>query len=188
MSETSRGPSVGLVLGVAASGAFCLIGIGALGVAFWMRPAPAPAPSSGQQGGGTTTVVETPPPPPSPAPPPEPPPTPHASASAQGRSFREALGLFLDDPPLLESPVVVGGGSVGVMERVPKITAVTGDTVMAKANVKTGERVYSVDGRPVEKAHEVFEALARKTVPGYVRLKVGVTKWEARDLVLEVTR
>jgi hypothetical protein len=111
-------------------------------------------------------------------------PTPEAAKPR--RSFRQALGLNLEDVALLESPVTFGGGSVGVMDKAPKIVSVSADTAMAKVGVKTGERVYSVDGRPVERAADVFSVIDKKTIPGEVRLKIGPTKYDARDVKIEI--
>jgi C-terminal processing protease CtpA/Prc len=106
--------------------------------------------------------------------------------SAQGRTFREAIGLQLRDPEMMEEPISFGGGGVGVMEKYPKITAMSANTCISRAGVSTGEKVYKVDGREVEKSAEVYSILDKKKVPGRVSLKVGKTKYDSRDIILEI--
>jgi len=75
---------------------------------------------------------------------------------------------------------------VSVGEKAPKVSGLAGGSPAANAGLRVGDKIYSVDGRPVETVAEFDRELAKKTAPGEVLLKAGPTRYEAREVRVTV--
>jgi hypothetical protein len=151
-------------------------------------PSTAPPPTTAAPAPPVVVAPNPTAPPPAAAPPGAPPPqvAPPPAPAPVPEPMRPKLGLSLNDTSLLQSPIEVGPGSVGIAERSPKVAGIAGGLPAAPPLIKVGDHVYAVDGKSVDSVAD-FEAMFRgKTAPGEVVLRVGPTRSEAHDVKLVV--
>ena len=121
-----------------------------------------------------------------PQPPAPAPSAPAIGASPSTRPLRPLLGLSLSDTTLLNNPIELGPGSVGIAERGPRIAGIVGGSPAAAAGLKVDERVFRVGGRSIETVADFEAELANRGAPGEVTLRVGRTKSDSHDVKLVV--